>query len=96
MTSHNIFVVLQSSLDLKNVFWQLDVRPSDRKYTAFSTNCGNFEYKKLPQGLTYASSSFQKFINHVMHGTDSFCFCYVDGILVFRKNEEQHKIHLHK
>ena len=91
-----------SSLDLKNAFWQLDVRPSDTKYTAFSNNRGNFEYNKLPQGLTYASSNFQKFINYVMHGTDSFCFCCVDvlmfyvDILVFSKNEEQHKIHLHK
>ena len=30
------------------------------------------------------------------YGTGSFCFCYVDNILVFTKNEEPHKIHLHK
>ena len=64
-------VIIFSSLDLKIAFWQLPVRPSDRKYTAFCTSRGNFEYNRLPQGLTYASSSFQKFINHVMKGTES-------------------------
>ena len=83
------------SLDLKNAFWQLDVRPSDRKYTAFCTSRGTFEYNKLPQGLTHASGSFQKFINHVMRGTESFCFCYIDDLLVFSKDETEHKMHLH-
>jgi len=84
-----------SSLDLKNAFWQLDVKPSDRKFTAFCTNRGNFKYNKLPQGLTYASHSFQKFINHVMRGTESFCFCYVDNLIVFSSDEYEHKTHLH-
>ena len=47
-----------SCLDLISAFWQLDVKPSDRKYTCFSTHCGNFEFNKMPFGLTYASSSF--------------------------------------
>ena len=84
-----------SSLDLKNAFWQLDVRPSDRQYTAFSTSRGNFEYNKLPQGLTYASNSFQKFTNLLMRGTESFCFCYVDDIIIFSKDQLEHKRHLH-
>ena len=55
-----------SSLDLKSAFWQLDVRPNDRKYRAFATHRQNYEYKKLPQGLTHASGTFQRFINYVL------------------------------
>ena len=49
-----------SSRDLKNAFWQLDVRPFDRKYTAFCTSRGTYEYNKLPQGLRHASGTFPK------------------------------------
>ena len=85
-----------SSLDLKHALWQLDVRRSDRKYTVFCTSLGNFEYNKLPLGLTYASRSFRKFINHIMNGTEAFCFCYIDDILVFSAEKQEHKIHLHE
>ena len=30
-----------------------------------------------------------------MRGTESFCFCYIDDLLVFSKDEAEHKIHLH-
>ena len=83
-----------SSLDLKCLL-AIARQTSDRKYTVFCTSRGNFEYNRLPQGLTYASSSFQKFINHVMKGTESFCFCYIDDIIIFSQNEHQHKKHLH-
>ena len=83
-----------SSLDLKSAFWQLDVRPTDRQFTAFCTHRGNFMYNKLPQGLTYASSSFQRFINHVLQNTDTFCFAYIDDIIIFSKNKLEHKKHL--
>ena len=65
--------------------------PTDRQFTAFCTQCGNFMYNKLPQGLTYASSSFQRFINHVLQNTDTFCFAYIDDIIIFSKNELEHK-----
>ena len=39
-----------SSLDLKSAFWQLDVRATDRNYTAFCTHRGNFEFNKMPFG----------------------------------------------
>ena len=83
-----------SPLDSKSAYWQLDVRPTDRQFTAFCTHRGNFMYNKLSQGLTYASSSFQPFINHILHNTDTFCFAYIDDISIFSKNELEHKTHL--
>ena len=37
----------------------------------------------------------KKFINHIMRGTESFCFCYVDDIIIFSKDQLEHKRHLH-
>ena len=82
-----------SSLDLKSAFWQLDVKPSDRKYTCFLTYRGNFKFNKMPVGLTYASSSFQHFLNHVLQETKSFCFSFIDVIFIFSEDEQQHKAH---
>ena len=93
-TQHIHGAIIFSSLDLKSAFWQLDVRPTDRQFMAFCTHRGNFMYNKLPQGLTYASSSFQRFINHVLQNTDTFCFAYIDDIIIFSKNELEHKKHL--
>ena len=31
-----------------------------------------------------------------MRGTEAFCFCYIDDILVFSADEQQLKIHLHE
>ena len=49
----------------------------------------------MPFGLTYASSSFQHFINNFLTGTDSYCFAFVDGIFIFSKTLNAHKRHLH-
>ena len=85
-----------SSLDLKSAFWQLDVCPTDRQFTVFCTHCDNFMHNKLPQHLTFASSSFHHFINYVLHNTDTFCFAYIDDIIIFSKNKLKHKKHLLK
>ena len=93
-TSNVFGCIVFSCLDLKSAFWQLDVKPSDRKYTCFATHRGNFEFNKLPFGLTYASSSFQHFINHVLQHTETFCFAFIDDIFIFSPDMHTHKQHL--
>ena len=79
----NIF----SCLDLKLAFWQLNVRHGSRKFTCFATQRGNFEFNKMPFGLTF--SSFQHFINHVLQGTEAYCFRFI-----FSPDLSTHKHHL--
>ena len=82
-TAHVHGCTIFSCLDLKSAFWQLDVKPGSRKFTCFATHRGNFEFNKMPFGLTYASSSFQHFINHVLQGTEAHCFSFVDNVFIF-------------
>ena len=86
--------IVFSALDLKNAFWQLPVRVSDRKFTGFCTPRGNFEFLSMPFGLTFANSSFQHFINNVLRNLFNCCFQYIDDILVFTKTPQEHKRHL--
>ena len=56
---------------------------------------GTFEFNKTPFDLTYASSSFQHFINNVLADTESYCFAFVDDIFIFSRDMTSHKHHLH-
>ena len=48
----------------------------------------------MPFGLTYASSSFQHFINHILQGTEAYCFSFVDDIFIFSPDLSTHKHHV--
>jgi len=85
-----------SSLDLKNAYWQVNVRASDRKYTAFSCPRGTFQFRKIPMGTKNSAFTFQMAISYILKGTESFSFAYIDDILVFSRNPEEHKRHLHE
>ena len=63
--------------------------------TAFVTQYGLFEYTVLPLGLCNAPSTFQHLMNAVMSGyIDDFVLVYLDDILVYSDNAEEHEAHL--
>ncbi len=52
-----------------------------------------FEYLFMPFGLSNAAQSFQRLMDRLF-GRLPFVFTYLDDILVFSKNEEDHRRHL--
>ena len=58
----NYFIVA----DLSIGFHQISLRKEDRKYTAFSTSFGHYQYARLPFGMKHASATFQEQINKVV------------------------------
>jgi hypothetical protein len=63
--------------------------------TAFITWYGLFESLVMPFGLTNAPTSFQHFINNVLrYYLDVFVTAYVDDILIFSNNLEEHRKHV--
>ncbi|GFU94092.1 retrovirus-related Pol polyprotein from transposon 297 [Trichonephila clavipes] len=52
-----------TTLDLKNEFFHVDVDEASRKYTAFVTETGQYEFLKVPFGLFISSNYFQRYIN---------------------------------
>jgi hypothetical protein len=50
----------------------------------------------MPFGLTNAHVIFQYLMNDVFHKyLDDFVICYVDDILIFSNNKENHEQHVH-
>ena len=81
-----------SSLDLKSGYWQLEVDPSSRAYTSFTAGpLGFYQFVKMPFGLCNAGASFQRMMEGCMGAENlSSCLLYLDDIVVFSENFDQH------
>jgi hypothetical protein len=62
----------------------------------FISRYGLYEYKVMSFGLTNALTYFMYLMNKVfMEYLDKFIVVFIDNILVYSKNEEEHIEHLH-
>jgi hypothetical protein len=85
-----------SEIDLHSDYHQIKIRASDVPKPAFSTRYGLHEYLVMSFGLTNAPAYFMYLMNFVfMPKLDKFVVVFIDDILVYSKNEEQHVGHLH-
>lgn len=78
-----------SSLDIKQAFHQIMIKPDSRHITTFITSRGLYRYKRLMFGISCAPEIFQKTIEQILKDCDGF-FVYIDDILIYAENEEQH------
>ena len=83
-----------SKIDLRSGYNQLRFRPSDIPKTTFITKYGLYEFMVMSFGLRNALAYFMYLMNSVfMDYLDKFVVVYLDDILVFSKNEEEHAEH---
>ena len=80
-----------STLDLSNAYYQCEIKEEHKKYTAFNTRKGKYEFNRMPFGLCGAPFSFQKLMSVVLKDENwKSCVIYLDDVLIFSKTFEQH------
>ncbi|KAL5481633.1 hypothetical protein EMCRGX_G021832 [Ephydatia muelleri] len=88
-----------STLDLAAGFWQIRMHPDSKEKTAFATPQGLFEFQVMPFGLMNSPAVFQRLMQQVLAGLNpaegpEFVSVYIDDILIFSANLEDHIGHL--
>jgi hypothetical protein len=84
-----------SKIDLRLGYQQIRVRPEDIPKMVFTTRYGLYEYLLMSIGRTNALAHFSYLMNSVfMPKLDRFVVVFIDNILIYSKNKEEHANHL--
>lgn len=77
-------------MDLTSGFYNIPMAEEDKRYTAFTTPMGLYEYNQMPQGLCNSPASFMRMMLSIFGDLNfSSLFCYLDDLLVFAATEEE-------
>ena len=88
-------IKVMSTIDLTNSFWQIPLKENCRNYTGFLYEGKCYRFKVTPFGLSTSLASLARGLDHILtEEVKKHTIIYVDDILCFSQNEEEHVVHL--
>ncbi|XP_073447361.1 uncharacterized protein [Aquarana catesbeiana] len=72
--------------DLSRGYWQIPLAPEAREKSAFITPFGLFEFTVMPFGMKNVPATFQRVMNDLLEGLETFAVAYLDDIAVPRQH----------
>ena len=82
-----------SQLDAKSGYHQLELTEDSQKYLCFSSPIGNFQFCRLPFGISSAPEMYQKVMSSILDGCPGVLF-YLDDVLIFGRTQSEHDANL--
>ena len=73
-----------STIDLKDAYYQIEIRKEERKFTAFEADGKLFQYKRMPFGVTNGVACFQRVMNDFIENNNH---AYLDNITIWGTNQ---------
>jgi len=84
-----------TKLDLCGGYYFIQINEGVEYKTDFWMCYGQFEYQVMPSGLTNPPATFQSYIDECLRWyIDEFAVCYLDDILIYSTNDQEHKQHM--
>ncbi|GFS88227.1 hypothetical protein TNCV_3149871 [Trichonephila clavipes] len=80
-----------STLDLRNGFFHVDVDEDCRKYTSFIVPDGQFEFNKVPFGLSTSPGVFQRYVSTIFRDLTwkGIVISYLDDLVIPAKTNRK-------
>jgi hypothetical protein len=84
-----------TTLDALAGFTQLEMSEDSKEYTAFRSHRGLYQFRRLPFGYRNGPSAFQRVMQDILAPfLWIFTLVYIDDIVIFSKNFEDHTKHV--
>ena len=90
---------IYSKVFLHSSFYQTPMEETSIPLTAFRISepvvgCSYYKWVVMPMGLSTAPPTFQRWMETFLHGFEALILVYLDDILVYSTDEQQHQDHL--
>ena len=83
-----------TTLDLRSGYYHITLDNESKAKTAFVTPFGKYKFNAVHFGLAQAPAYFQQLISIVLQDCSDFAMAYLDDIIIFSQNEEDHLKHI--
>ena len=84
-----------TTLDSAGAYHCVEIHPESREFTAFTTPFGQWQFKRMPFGLSNAGACYTRMINLALSQLPNhFALAYIDDIIIFSSCPADHLMHL--